>query len=103
MIGWLSRTRRRAEPAPGAVLHPARDVLTARRDGAAVLLDLKREVYLSLDETAAIIWEEIERGADTESIHRRLAAEFDAPDDVLQRDATAFLRELCDRGLVVHT
>jgi hypothetical protein len=101
MPAWIKKVRAMPNPASGVVLRPARDVLTARRDGAAVLLDLKREVYLSLDDTASVIWEEIERGADIAAICRRLASEFDAPADVLEQDAAIFLRELTSRGLVV--
>ncbi|HSJ26317.1 MAG TPA: PqqD family protein [Longimicrobiales bacterium] len=75
-------------------------MLTARRDGVAVLLDLDREVYLTLDETGAVIWEELERGSSRADICRRLAAEFDAAEEILEQDADTFLRELHSRGLV---
>lgn len=104
MIRWLSkRGGPGREPGSGGGLRPSRNVLTARRDGTAVLLDLDREVYLTLDETGAVIWEELERGSSRADICRRLVAEFDAPRDLLERDADVFLQELQSRGLVVRS
>lgn len=82
-------------------VRPSGDVLTARKDGTAVLLDLRREIYLSLDEAGSIIWAEVEQGSPRAQIYDRLAAEFEAPVELLQADADRFLGELMERGLVV--
>jgi hypothetical protein len=88
-----------AEP---AALRPCRDVLAAMRDGTTVLLDLRREIYLTLDEAGTVIWQEVEQGADTDRICSRLAEEFDAPPAELRADAERFLADLRSRGLVVR-
>jgi len=102
MRNWLRKgpVRTSAELATVAAVRPSRDVLTARKDGAAVLLDLRREVYLSLDEAGSIIWAEVERGAPRTRICERLAEEYAAPAELLRDDVDRFLRELVDRGLV---
>jgi hypothetical protein len=108
MIGFARRARAGGSPDAGATARvvarvvPARDVLSAEQDGLTVLLDMKREVYLGLDEVGTVIWREIERGGDIAGITARLHAEFDAPPDVLRADAERFLGELEERGLVVR-
>jgi hypothetical protein len=83
-------------------LRPARDVLAGERDGVTVLLDLRREVYLGLDEVGTAIWREIERGAEPAQIVERLCSEFDAPREVVEQDTHAFLATLVRRGLAVR-
>lgn len=97
--------RRAALPASvpaDAVLHPSRDVFVARCDGAAVLLDLKSEVYLGLDDVADAIWRGIEAGRSVRQIADQLSAEYDAGADVLLADTQRFARELLGRRLVVR-
>jgi hypothetical protein len=105
MIGWLTKARSAAgdRVATPARLRPSRDVLTAERDGLAVLLDLRREIYLTLDEAGTVIWHEVRHGASTEAVVDRLSAEFDAPAEVLHADAERFLADLHGRGLVVRS
>ena len=82
-------------------LRPARDVFMAERDGIGVLLDLRREVYLGLDEIGTVAWREIENGASAESVTRRVCEEYDAPADAVRADMQAFVTELHRRRLVV--
>lgn len=102
MRNWLRKGpgRTPAKLATSDVVRPSPDVLTAHKDGVAVLLDLRREIYLSLDEAGTIIWSELEQGARPGTIYERLAAEFAAPVEVLQADADRFLAELRERGLL---
>jgi hypothetical protein len=104
MIKWLTKASSAAgdRAAIPARVRPSRDVLTAERDGLAVLLDLRREIYLTLDEAGTVIWHEVSHGASTDAVVGRLSAEFDAPADVLRADAERFLADLHDRGLVVQ-
>jgi hypothetical protein len=82
-------------------LRPSRDVLVAERDGVAVLLDLRRAVYLGLDEVGTVAWREIEHGASPESVAKRVCEEYDAPADVVREDMHHFIADLRRRRLVV--
>jgi hypothetical protein len=84
-----------------AKVRPARDVLVAERDGVAVLLDLRHEVYLGLDEVGTVAWREIENGASAESVARRVCQEYDAPADAVREDMQRFIGDLRGRRLVV--
>lgn len=96
----LDRTGR-ARAAAGAKLRPARDVLTAEKDGLAVLLDLRRAVYFGLDEVGTTAWKEIENGATPATVASRIAEEYDAPADAVTEDVRQFITELRRRRLVV--
>jgi hypothetical protein len=95
-----SRASSAARPSRNRTLRPSRDVLTAEQGGLTVLLDLRREIYLGLDEVGAAIWREVEAGAGPLLIAERLRQEYDAPAEVLRLDVERFLAELEDRGLV---
>jgi hypothetical protein len=82
-------------------LRPSRDVLVAERDGVAVLLDLRRAVYLGLDEVGTVAWREIEHEATAEAVTRRVCEEYDAPAEVVRNDVAKFIDELRIRRLVV--
>jgi hypothetical protein len=85
-----------------AKLRPARDVFMAERDGIAVLLDLRREVYLGLDEVGTMAWREIENGASADSVALRVCEEYDAPADAVRADIHQFVADLKRRRLVVR-
>jgi hypothetical protein len=85
-----------------ARLRPARDVFMAERDGVAVLLDLRHEVYLGLDEVGTVAWREIENGASVDKLAQRICAEYDAPVEAVRRDMQAFIADLQRRRLVVN-
>jgi hypothetical protein len=103
MFGLLGRRSGEAGTVPAdAKLRPARDVLAAERDGVTVLLDLRRAVYLGLDEVGTVAWREIERGASAESVTRRICEEYDARPDAVRADMQTFVSELRRRRLVVR-
>jgi hypothetical protein len=83
-------------------VRPGRDVLSAVRDGRCVLLDLRSEQYLGLDEVGTLIWTCMEAGAAVDEVVERLSAEYDAPRAVLEADAGRFVEDLLRRRLVVH-
>jgi len=101
----LLMNRRPPRPSPElgaeAVLHPSPSVLTARGDDAVVLLDMKSEQYLGLDDAAATIWSGIEAGQPFRRIVHTLQAEYDADPAQLEADARAFVGSLLDRRLAV--
>ncbi|HUF51663.1 MAG TPA: PqqD family protein [Longimicrobiales bacterium] len=99
---WVQGSRPEG-PAPDAKLRPARDVLEAERDGLIVLLDLRREVYLGLDEVGTAVWRSLGEGARVDELVARVAAAYDAPRDVIERDTTRFIHDLATRRLVLHS
>jgi hypothetical protein len=72
---------------------------TADGDGA-VLLDLERGVYLSLNRSAASMWSELAAGTSPEELAARIAARYSKPVADVERDLRAFVDDLARRGLV---
>lgn len=70
-------------------------------DGQAVLMDLKKGVYLGLDEVGTRIWELIPESPAGEVLVERLRAEYDVSEQSLHDDVRSFLEELQARGLIV--
>lgn len=104
MLKMLGKRRENAAAgrADGAgFVRPSPDVLTAERDGIAVLLDLRREIYLGLDEVGTMIWRGIEDGVTTAEIADRIAEEYDAPRADVLRDTGVFMDDLVARRLVL--
>lgn len=103
MLKMLLGRRVRSSPDETvAAVRPARNVLSVERDGVAVLLDLRRSVYLGLDEVGTVAWRAIEGGADVGAVAERVCAEFDAPAESVASDMRAFIADLRGRGLVVR-
>jgi hypothetical protein len=86
---------------PADRLRPGRDVMSTEHEGSTVLLDLRRQMYLGVDEVGTVIWRAIEGGATCEQIEHSLTEQYDADPEVLQNDARAFLADLHSRRLVV--
>lgn len=49
---------------------------------------------ITLNGPAEVIWKALEQGEEFEEIVARLKSEYDAPEDVLRNDLTAFLDKL---------
>lgn len=81
---------------------PNRDVFSAVQDGTTVLLDLRKQVYLGIDEVGTVIWQGIERGASRLEIELDIAREYDIEEAVAHQDTGLFLTELLNRGLLVR-
>ncbi|HEX6307271.1 MAG TPA: PqqD family protein [Longimicrobiales bacterium] len=101
MLRVLLDRVRRGDPEAGAKLRPARDVLTAEKDGVAVLLDLRHAVYIGLDEVGTVAWREIERGATAEALTERICEEYEAPRETVRADMQRFVADLRRKRLVV--
>lgn len=94
---WL---RRRSAPVPEGRVRAARGVVIAERDGHAVLLDLRRDRYFGLDESATRFWAVLSEGHTVDEAADLLAREYDAPVERLRADAAAFATRLCAAGLL---
>lgn len=75
-------------------------VMMRNIQGEAVLLDLRSEIYLGLDEVGARMWHLITSGETGEAAIAPLLAEYDVEEAKLRADLRQFVRELLDRQLM---
>jgi hypothetical protein len=69
-------------------------------DDGAVLLDVNRGTYFSLNAVGVEIWKCLEAGMTLDQIGHALASEFEAPSDVVAGDLQAFAHLLSEKSLV---
>jgi hypothetical protein len=70
-------------------------------EGELVLFDSQNGDYLALNGTATIIWRSLAKGEGLGQIIERLAADYDAPHEVLEADIAAFVEFALSKGLLV--
>ncbi len=76
------------------------DVMVRKVGEESVLLDLKTERYLGLDDVSSRFWEVLTDGGSMNSAYDSLLAEFEVSPDRLRNDLGAFVQELLRLGLV---
>jgi hypothetical protein len=77
-------------------------VVSEAIDGEVIVIHLERGSYFSLRDTAAELWELVEQGCASETIVEAMSARYSgAGADEVAREATRFLGELREEGLVV--
>jgi hypothetical protein len=69
-------------------------------DDGAVLLDIRKGTYFSLNPMAVEIWRHLEAGRSVPEMEGRLQDTFDAPAAVLREDLGRFLAQLRDSQLI---
>ncbi len=74
------------------------DVMIRKVGEESVLLDLKTERYLGLDEVSARFWDT--EGGSIQSAYEILLAEFEVAPERLRTDLEDFVQELIQLGLV---
>jgi hypothetical protein len=82
-------------------VRPHLDVLASRVDDEVVLVHLGTDRILSLNQTAARVWELVCAGCDQPEVRRQMLAEFDVSGDELDRELTRVFEALQDHGLLV--
>ena len=75
-------------------LSPAKHVVSTMLGTRSVLLDSRSGHYYGLDEVGSRIWHLAEAGFPPSTIAEKLAQEYDAPEDRLQKDVHEFISEL---------
>jgi hypothetical protein len=65
-----------------------------------VLFETRSEKVYTLTPTAAAVVQEISAGCAPEEIAPRLAERFAGPDGAIEREVSAFIAELREKGLV---
>jgi hypothetical protein len=71
-------------------------------DGEIVALDLRSGEYLAINATGSTLWAMLAEGATGPELTSRLIERYDLARDRAERDASAFVRELDIRGLIVR-
>ncbi len=78
------------------------DVMVRKIGEEAVLLDLKTERYLGLDDVSARFWDLLTSGGSIQAAYQTLLAEFEVDPERLRTDLDAFVQELLQLGLVLQ-
>jgi len=79
---------------------PASKVLFRELGGEAVILDLKTERYLGLDETGTRMWRLLPESDSIQEAYAALLDEYEVEPDRLRRDLVGFVEELSNHGLI---
>ena len=81
-------------------LTPAKHVVSTMHGTRTVLLDSRSGRYFGLDEVGSRIWTLAQAGYSPSTIADKLAQEYDAPPERLQRDVAHFINELRESRLL---
>lgn len=73
---------------------------TMRHEDGAAVLDIRRGVISTLNETGAYIWNALQHGDSAETIVVKLAHATGAARDVVEADVTGFLNDLKRQDLL---
>jgi len=78
----------------------APDALVQDLGDESVILNLKTESYLGLDDVGTGMWKALTTSASIEVAYRVLLAEYDVDPDVLRHDLGELVEQLVEHGLV---
>lgn len=78
------------------------EALVATLSDGAVLLNLQTKRYFSLNETGTRIWEQVQEGADEESIVGTMVREYEVDEATARREVRRILDELMEAELIVE-
>ncbi len=77
------------------------DVIWRKMGEETVLLNSRSENYYSLNEVGTRVWELIDGQATVREIASRIAEQYDAPVEEIEKDVVALLQELREQELVL--
>jgi hypothetical protein len=69
-------------------------------DDGAVLLDVQKGTYFSLNNLGVEVWRRLERGQTLGQIEQEIAQDFAVPSDDVSRDVQRFVRALEEKALL---
>jgi hypothetical protein len=76
------------------------DVLTTKFGDEVVILNLRDGVYYGLEDVGARVWQLLERPVTVAAIRDALVSEFEVAPGRCERDVSALVASLSERGLV---
>ena len=84
------------------VMHRLRshELLWREVDDEIVILDLRRSVYASVNQSGRTLWLRLARGATSEDLAQELRSVYGREADVARQDAEAFLETVREQGLL---
>jgi hypothetical protein len=91
---------RASQPGGGDTFRPQPDIVSRRLDDQTVLVNLRTNRIFELNRTGARLWELLGEGSSESQIVERLLAEFEVPQEQLEREVRALLDSLLDEGLI---
>lgn len=105
-IGW--RPEKSGVPAGEGVPFSSRvvvpdTVLFRELDGESVLLNLKSESYLGLDDVGTRMWTVLTTQPSIQAAYEALLSEYEVAPDVLRNDVETLLGQMIEHGLVELT
>lgn len=56
---------------------------------------------INLNETGAVLWREIEKGADEETLVKALLSEYEVEEEVAKEDVRTFIAKMKEAGLLI--
>ena len=80
---------------------PSPNAVSETVDGQAVIINLQRGTYISLNETGSFLWDRLDGETSLESIAQALAKDYDVDIAITRPDVLALARELLAEGLIV--
>ncbi len=83
-----------------SIISVSSDVMVRKVGEESVLLDLKTERYLGLDDVSARFWDLLTSGGSIQSAYETLVEEFEVDPERLRKDLDDFVQELLQFGLV---
>lgn len=69
-------------------------------DEEVVVLDLKASTYLKLNGTGALLWKELDRGAELADLVQQLTSTYAVSFEQAREDVVSFLRQLAHAKLL---
>ncbi len=76
------------------------DVLAQEVSGEMVLLDLKSEQYLGLNEVGTRVWQLLQESDDLRNIFNILLEEYEVEEGLLESDLNKLIAEMQEAGIV---
>jgi coenzyme PQQ synthesis protein D (PqqD) len=82
-----------------ATIVPSEDAVFRELDGQSVLLNLATGIYFGLDAVGTHIWRLAAENGSLRWISEQLGAEYEAPEDAIERDLLTLAEALVSKGL----
>lgn len=78
------------------------DCVSCDHDDGVAVLDLRSNIYFTLDEVGGTIWDCLVDGADRDALVQTVVKEYDVTADVCQPDIEVLLKNLIEHDLIVE-